>query len=255
MLINMDYFLVFDRDLLPESGLKAFGVGHFGWLAFAVLLCFLLCRRYRHAPAARRSALRYAVAALILLCELTRQICLRTAATPVVYTLPLHLCSLSVYLAAWHSLRPSPFTGELLYCLSMPGAVCALLFPDWLYYPAGNLLSISAFLGHILLLAFPAMLTAGGDIVPDGKRLPKCFACLACTAAVLYVFNQCFGTNFMFLSYPSPDSPLEWFAVKLGNPGYIAGYLPLIAAVWLLLYLPRRLLCRRPPVGSSPADR
>ena len=99
------------------------------------------------------------------------------------------------------------------------------------------------------------MLTAGGDVVPDEKRLPKCFACLACTAAVLYVFNQCFGTNYMFLAYPSPGSPLEFFAAKLGNPGYIAGYLPIIAAVWLLLYLPRRLLCPRLPDGSSPADR
>ena len=147
MLIYMDYFLVFDREQLPDRGLEAFGAGHFGWLAFAALLCIVLCRACRRASLTRRRALRYAVASLILTSELTRQLCLFMADTPFLQTLPLHLCSLSVYLAALYSLHPTPLAGELLYSLTLPGAAFALLFPDWLYYPAGNLLSISAFSG------------------------------------------------------------------------------------------------------------
>lgn len=256
MLPDMDYFFVFDRNLLPDAGIEAFGAAHICWLALAVLITAALCRTCRRTARDHRDRLFRRVCTAILLCELTRRLCLRSAAVPELFALPLHLCSMSVYLAAWHCLRPSCLTGELLYCLSMPGAAFALLFPDWLYCPAANLLSISGFVGHILLVAFPAMLVSGGEISPDAKRLPKCFACLACTAAVLFVFNKCFGTNYMFLAYPSPGSPLVFFARLFGNPGYIAGYLPIIAAVWLLLYLPRRLrLCPRPRGDSSPAGR
>lgn len=237
----MKYFFVFDQKLPPNVGIAAFGAEHICWLALAAVIVTALCRSCRRTEVRRRGRLYRSLCAVLLLCELLRQLCLRAADVPRIYTLPLHLCSMSVYLSAWHCLRPSRLTGELLYCLSMPGAAFALLFPDWLYCPALNLLSISGFCGHILLVAYPAVLLAGGELVPDAKRLPKCFACLACTAAVLYVFNQCFGTNYMFLSYPSAGSPLVFFEKLLGNPGYIAGYLPIIAAVWLLLYLPRAL--------------
>ena len=57
-------------------------------------------------------------------------------------------------------------------------------------------------------------------------------------AAVMYVFNKLAGTNYFFLNSPAPGSPLEWFARFLGNPGYILGFLPIMAVVWLALYLP-----------------
>lgn len=247
MLVPMEYFFVFDRDLPPNVGISAFGAEHLCWLCIAVLLTAALCRRLRRAPprAARRT--QCVVCALILLTELCRELCLLSAGVWGIYTLPLHLCSLSVFVTLWHCLKPTPLAGELLYCLGMPGAACALLFPEWLRYPAFNLLSISTFLGHILLVAYPAMLVARGSIAPDKKRLPKCFACLACTAAVLYGFNRLTGANYFFLRVPAPGSPLEWFEARLGNPGYIAGYLPMITAVWLLLYLPHRV----PPLRAS----
>ena len=56
-------------------------------------------------------------------------------------------------------------------------------------------------------------------------------------AIPVYVFDVLTNTNYLFLNWPSPGSPLELFAF-LGRPGYLLGYIPLIAVVWLFLYLP-----------------
>ena len=168
----MDYFFVFDSQLPPGVGIRAFGREHLIWIAAAVLLTALLCFAARKASGRGFRALQWAVCAGVLLCEANRQLCLLSAGVWGVYTLPLHLCSLSVFLVLAHCLRPGALKGELLYCLTMPGAAFAVLFPDWLNYPAWNLLSLGTFLGHILLTAYPALCVARGVIRPAAKSAP-----------------------------------------------------------------------------------
>lgn len=151
--------------------------------------------------------------------------------------LPLHLCTMSVYLAAYHALFGGELAGQLLYAFAMPGAVCALVFPDWCGYPAFSFLSASSFLLHILLAVYPIMLTVGGDIAPDIRRAPRLLGILLTVALPVFIFDRATGTNYMFLNRPAPASPLEWFAA-LGRPGYLIGYIPLLAIVWGIIYAP-----------------
>lgn len=247
----MDLFFVFDKDLPPGVGIRAFGPEHLAWIAASALVIFLLCFAARRASGRGFRALQWIVCALVLACEANRQLCLLSAGVWGVYTLPLHLCSMSVFLVLYHCVRGGALAGELLWCLTMPGAVCALLFPDWLYYPARNLLSLGTFLGHMMLAAYPALCFARGEIRPDAKRLPKCFLCLVCTAAAVYVFDKIFDADYFFLNGAAPDSPLSLAAKYLGDPGYLLAFIPLLAAVWALLYLPLRL---RPRSGGSPGS-
>ncbi len=250
----MENFFVFDLDLPAGVGIRWLGKEHILWLVSAAVVTLLLCIACARASERGRRRIRCAVCVLILLCEANRQLCLLSAGVWGVYTLPLHLCSMSVFVVLWNCLRGSKLSGELLYCLTMPGAAFALVFPDWLDYPALNLLSIGTFLGHILLIAYPAMSTACGLIRPEARRLPRCFACLFAAAVVMYVFNKCTGANYFFLNSPAPGSPLEWFARFLGNPGYILGFLPILSAVWLILYLPwmRKRRKRKAPDKAEP---
>lgn len=236
----MKYFFVFDSDLPTGVGIRWMGKEHILWLVLFAVIVFLLCRAGRKWGEKGFRALQWTVCALILTCEANRQICLAAAGGWGIYALPLHLCSMGVFVVLWHCIFGGALCGELLYCLTMPGAAAAVLFPDWLNYPALNLMSIGTFLGHILLAAYPAMLVARGAVRPDAKRLPKCFACLLGVSAVMYVFNKLTNCNYFFLNGPAPDSPLEWCAKFLGDPGYILGFLPIMAVVWLALYLPWR---------------
>jgi len=126
----------------------------------------------------------------------------------------------------------------------MPGAAMALIFPAWAAYPILNIVSLFCFLIHGLLVIYPIMLFAGGDLEPDYKNLPKCLLFLILIALPIYRFNKAFGTNFLFINYPSPGSPLVLFERWFGNPGYILGILILIFAVWAALYLPLVLMRR-----------
>jgi uncharacterized membrane protein YwaF len=124
----------------------------------------------------------------------------------------------------------------------MPSAIAALLFADWLQYPIFNIQSIQSFSIHILLMSYPIMRISGGDLRPQAKVLPKCLLLIIVIAIPLYSLNKLLNTNFFFLNWPSPGSPLELFADLWGNPGYIAGIFIIIAALWLILYLPIELL-------------
>ena len=95
----------------------------------------------------------------------------------------------------------------------------------------------------MMLVLFPVMLTAAGDICPDVRSLPKCLLLLVAMAVPLYVFNMIFDTNFMFLMYPEPGNPLLWFQEHWGC--HLLGYPVLIAGVIIIMYIPAYFLKRR----------
>jgi uncharacterized membrane protein YwaF len=176
----------------------------------------------------------------VLACELLKDGNLLLQGCFGVYHLPLHLCGLAVFFTFAHALHPTETVGNFLYSSCMPGAACALLFPDWTAYPAFSYHSLVAFLVHALLVAYPLVQLAGGALRPRARFLPRCFAILLALAVPIYLFDRLFRTNYMFLLSPSAGSPLAWFASFLGNPGYLRGYLPMLAVGWGLLYLPFR---------------
>lgn len=234
----MNYFFTLEEDLPDYVGFDLWGREHIVWLCFAVLLAAGLCVLYCSLDEKHRKKLRISVGCAILFLEFANDINLILQGGMDLYTLPLHLCGLAVFFSFYHSLRPNPTIGNFLYSTCMPGAIFAILCPDWTMFPAFSYHSSVAFLLHTLLTAYPLMLTLGGDLRRDAKKLPICFIILCVLAVPVYFFNQHFRTNYMFLRYPSPGSPLEWFASLLGIPGYLLGYFPMMAVIWTLLYLP-----------------
>lgn len=229
----------FDCRIDRSSGL---GFGSFSPAhGLFVLLCLggvcLFCLAYKKSPAQARSRLRRRLALSALILELLRALLLIVCGQYGLGTLPLHLCGLAVYAVLLHSFTGGELTGQFLYAFCMPGAACAILFPDWSYYPALSFMSFSSFGLHMLIVAYVLMQALSGDIRPDIRRSPACLGIMLGLAAPVYIFDRLTDTNYMFLNWPSPGSPLELFAF-LGRPGYLLGYIPLIAAVWALLYLP-----------------
>ena len=235
----------FDLTIERGSGVGfgRFSPCHFLWLGLGAAVMAALCIIYKKSGSAARRRLRLALAFTALGLELVRAALLAAAGRYGLGTLPLHLCIMAVYLCALHALRGGRLTGQFLYAFCVPGAVAALLFPDWVYYPAWHFMTLCSFALHILITAYVLMQITGGDIVPDVRSAPACLGIMLLIAVPVYVFDRLTGTNYLFLSYPSPGSPLEWFAF-LGSPGHALGYLPILAAAWTAMYLPFRT--RRP---------
>ena len=233
-------FWTFRRGATPaEQAMGLYGPGHLLWLLGGTLVLFLTIRNVRHSPALGRRLRRWIGLALPGV-ELIRVVALCLAGEFGVGWLPLHLCGLSLFLCTWHSFRDGDLAGELLYALTLPGAAMALLFPDWADLPAVNFISMVCFAFHWLLLAYPAVCLASGAIRPDARRLPRVLAVLLPVTGAVYLFDRAFSVNYFFLIQAPAGSPLAWFAAFLGTPGYLLGYLPMLALVWLLLYLPLR---------------
>lgn len=155
--------------------------------------------------------------------------------------LPLHLCSVNMILIAWHAARPNKMLDNFLYTTCVPGALMAVLFPNWLELPRANLMHIHSFTVHILLVAYPVMLLAERDISPEVKYLPKCLGFLAVLALIALVFNMVFGTNFMFLMQADEGTPLVWFRDHWGS--HLWGFPVLIPLLLPVMYTP--VLVRR----------
>ena len=228
-----DFSITFDSS----GGFGMFSPAHGVFLAAAVLCALLLCVLYRHASGEGRRAMRLAVASAALALELLRALLLMVSGYYTLGRLPLHLCGMAVYIGFYHALRGGRLTGQFLYAFCMPGAAVALLFPDWSYYPALHFMTVCSFVLHILLVCYTLMQTVGGDIRPETKYLPQCLGIMMGIAIPVYVFDILTDTNYLFLNWPSPGSPLELFAF-LGRPAYLLGYIPLIALTWEVLYLP-----------------
>jgi hypothetical integral membrane protein (TIGR02206 family) len=229
-------FLAFDTLCQNQEGISLWGSVHMAWLGTGLWVYLCLARIYRNAPPHLQRRLRLGMAGTLGALELTRTLVLAMNGAYDVYSLPLHLCGLSLFVVIYHAIRQTPFSGQFLYALGMPGALLALVFPDWIDYPPLCTLSILSFSIHILLVLYPAVLLASGDLRPEPTLLPKCFLSLLALAGVVYLFDRRFDANYMFLLRPAPHSPLSWFAGWLGIPGYVLGFLPMLALVWLILY-------------------
>lgn len=236
----MKYFFTPEEYLPSGVGFGLFSAQHFEWLLICAALGTALCLVYRRLGRDKRRTMRILTGCAVLLCELLKTGNLIIQGTFSIYYLPLHLCGIAVFITFFHCLHPDETAGNLLYSTCMPGALFAIVFPDWTMFPAFCYHSIVGFTVHTLIVAYPLMLVLGGDLRPSVRKLPRCLLILVCIAIPVYIFDRLFSANYMFLLEPAAGSPLEWFASLLGVPGYLLGYIPMLAIVWSLLYLPFR---------------
>ena len=234
----MNDFFSMSNELTTSGGFSLFDRTHLFWLLGMLTVCVLLTICYKRANKKEKRCMGIGIAALTLLLNLFRAMVLLIKGEYDVGCLPLHLCAMSVYIEFVYAIFPNKYLGEFLYAACMPGALAAMLMPNWTDYPFLNFMHICCFGIHLLLVAYPVMLVCSGELCPNPRRLPICAAALAVICVPIYFFNKHFGTNFMFLNVPAPGSPLVWFYQKLGSPHYLIGFPVMAAALWIMLYTP-----------------
>lgn len=152
--------------------------------------------------------------------------------------LPLHLCSINVFVCLYNTLTDRSWCKEELYALCIPGAALALLCPSWRDVPGWftliNLHSVSI---HALLVLYPVLLVAGG-YRPSVRRVPQVLAFLFGSALPIYFLNKPLHTNFYFLNNPYGNVITGTFTAWFGEKFYILGFLPAIALALVLMYAP-----------------
>ena len=244
-------FWLYEEELPAGIGIARFGAAHLAYLAGFASLALCYAFFYRRQDAARRARFDRLVGTAVLffaLCEYGVTALLGHMSR---YALPLHLCSIMFFLVPLHAWTKSDalrgFLGALVFHPGIPGALAALLFPDWLYYPLWNYLSMSSFCSHGLIFVYGASLLvrlseACGQARLLRRDLKHSLLFLALGALAMYFFDRAAGTNYWFMAGPGVDSPFLGVWIRGGTGAYLAALALTALAVTALWYGLRYLL-------------
>lgn len=235
----MEYFWC-TSDTIPKGlGFSHFDGSHLAWLAACAAAILGCCLLYRKLDQKGRGIWRKTIALLLIADELFKLIPMLIMGTFRLTYLPFQLCSINIFVIAYHAWKPGKLTDNFLYTVCIPGALAALLFPSWTKLPMLNYMCIHSYTAHILLVMYPVVLTVNGEIKPRLRELPKSLLLLAGFALLAWVLNLWWDTNFMFLMEAGKGNPLYWFGQNWGS--HILGFPVLISAVILVMYGPMEL--------------
>ena len=237
--MNAHYFWYHKTDLPPNVGTPNFSPTHLTWLSVVIGLILIILFWYRRQnPPIRRRA-RLVIAALLISGDLIRWTwALIIGHYNVQEMLPLHLCTISVIIEVASVYTDRKLFKEFAYAIGMPGALAALLTPDWGVYPFLSFQYLQSVTTHSLLVLLPVLWIWGEGFRPSARELPRTFALLAGLSVIAATANYFLGSNYMFLREAPKATPLEIFEVWFGNPGYIIPLVGLVLLIWLILYTP-----------------
>lgn len=238
----MKYFLDTTDTIAEGVGFSLFDATHITWLAIAAVVITLNCLWFRKMDELARSRWQKTMALLLIANELFKDVMLIIGQRFEPDYLPLHLCSINIFLIALHAWKPSVMLSNFLYTVCIPGAMAALLFPSWTRLPVLNFMHLHSSTIHIQLVMYPMVLATAGVLKPSVKGIPKCLGLLVLLAGLALVANLLLDTNFMFLMEAEPGNPLYVFGQIFGS--HLVGFPILITAVLLVMYVPMELYRR-----------
>ena len=202
---------------MPEGvGFSLYDTTHILWLLFFVLLCTVSLIIYKKLNAKNRNIMRICLASIVFILETAKNCVAFAVGDFHIGHLPFHLCGINVLLITFCIFKRSKTVENFLYYIGIPGAMLALLTPDWVKMPCLNYFHMHSFLIHMFLVLYPFILVASGDLKPDFKSIPKCILLLIGFAVPALILNLIFDTNFMFLMDTAGIGFLQMFADIFG---------------------------------------
>ena len=220
------------------NGFSIFDSIHITWLILILVFLIISIYCYRYFSPKWQQLFQKTIFWLLLALEIAKQILLIAASDYSYWSPPLHLCGLGIFITGWHAYFPNKTTATLLFSLTLPGAMIALLFPGWTNNSVGSFLHIHSFVFHALLIIFICPLIREKQLNTSFKDLWRSILFLIITVPPIYIYNKQFYTNFMFLNAPVKGTPLQWLYDAFGASGYLISLALVIFSVWGILYAP-----------------
>lgn len=157
--------------------------------------------------------------------------------------LPLHLCDMAIFIAAYALLTQRQAAYEVLYLWALTGTALAMIFPEvWRAFPDWYFITYFALHGGVVTAAIT--LTIGHGKRPRPSAPLRVLGWTALYATAVGAINLTFDTNYLYLCHkPSTPSPLDWFGPW---PWYILTAAAFALTCFTLLVLPFRLERRDP---------
>lgn len=204
-----DFFRYWD-ELPEQGGFSLFGWIHMGWLVGIVSVCLVVSHRYRRVDAATQDKILKILATASICLESLKDIYLILIGEMGISYLPFEMCGLAIFVELGFAFFHREFLGEIMCVISMPGAMAALLFPDWTRYPLFNYMHINSFLIHGLLVLIPVLVLTSGRYKPSIKRIWQIFFVLVYSCSLCLCYKQDLG-----LQLYVPLLSVQWFSISV----------------------------------------
>lgn len=216
-------------ELFEPGHLIALGV------IIAVCLSFIYFRKVWGKREQKR--FRYTVATLLVFSELSLHAWTEYWGLWSIQTmLPLHLCSVLVWLTALMLYTRSYAIYELAYFLGIGGAMQALLTPDAGLYGFPHYRAIQTFFVHGVLVIAPIYMTVVEGFRPTLSSFRRVFIWTNIYMVPVFLLNRAIGSNYLFIAH-KPEfptlldtlAPWPWYIIQLELIGF---------SILSLLYIP-----------------
>ncbi len=242
----------FARDY-SGAPFELFGTAHLvGLGVIALFILILILLRERISPAASRG-IRYAMAGGLLVVETSWHLWNAfTGQWTLDRMLPLHLCSILVWLSIYMLVTRSQRIYEISYLLGIAGALQALLTPDAGIYGFPHFRFFQALASHGLLVSAAIYMTVVEKMRPTWASVRRVMISGLAYTTFVWVINWLTGGNYLFIARkPDTASLLD---VLPAWPWYIPIVLGLGFFFILLFYTPfavKDWLARGKPAKGS----
>lgn len=216
---------------------QLFGTAHL--IALAIVLLFNICivAARRWFTGQRQRYFRYGLAAVLLVNEAAWHLWNYFTGQWTVQTmLPLHLCSVLVFVSAYMLLKRSYAIYEFAYFLGIGGAIQALLTPDAGIYGFPHFRFFQGIISHGGIVTAAIYMTTVEGYRPYWSSFWRVALWGNIYMAAVGLVNWILGSNYLFIAR-KPDTaslidvlgPWPWYILSLEAVAFV---------VFLLLYLP-----------------
>ncbi|OGO31083.1 MAG: hypothetical protein A2Z16_15485 [Chloroflexi bacterium RBG_16_54_18] len=223
---------------------ELFGSVHLAALALVLLFNLVLVASRKRFTEQGKTNFRNGLAALLVINEIAWHLWNYFTGQWTIQTmLPLHLCSVLVWVSAYMLLTRTYTIYEFAYFLGIGGAIQALLTPDAGIYGFPHFRFFQTILSHGAIVAAAIYMTLVEGYRPYWSSLVRVAIWGNVYMAAVGLVNWLVGSNYLFIAR-KPDTPS--LIDMLGPwPWYIISLEVVAFLMFLLLYLPYVLRDRR----------
>ena len=233
----------FTKDF-PGEPFQLFDASHLIVIALLILLnlSFILVRRVPEDSKTRKTV-RYTMAVILLINETLWQVWNLTTGQWTIQTmLPLHLCTVFVYLSAYMLITKNETIYRYAYFLGIGGALQAYLTPDLGMYSFPHFRFFQVFISHGLIISAAIYMTVVEGFRPHWGDILRVFKGSIIYMLFVGLINWAIGSNYLFIAHKPPTAsvldmlpPWPWYLLWIGAIAvgtFILLYLPFAAIDW-----------------------
>lgn len=216
---------------------ELFGPGHLAALGIVVLLGFSFVLARKLWSEQTKVTFRYALAVWLAVWELSWHAWSIYYGTWTIQTnLPLHLCSVFIWLSVIMLIKKNTTIYELAYFLGIGGAMQALITPDAGIYGLPHFRAVQTLAAHGGIVLAALYMTIVEGFRPTWQSFKRVFKWTNIYMVIVFCINLVIGSNYLFIAH-KPEFP-TLIDLLAPWPWYILELEVLALVICFILYIP-----------------